>query len=89
MKQIISDQPICLPKLETLQVEECLSLEYIFPNSVARGLQQLERLELRDLPQLTKVFGQKREGEVGDGNNNVQLESHHQPTGFPKLKTMG
>ncbi|KAK4576172.1 hypothetical protein RGQ29_026924 [Quercus rubra] len=93
MKQIISeegmileshDQQICLPNLEILEVTECFSLEYIFPISVARGLQQLERLKLRDLPRLKKVFGQNREGEVGD----CEIESHHQPTGFPKLKTI-
>ncbi|XP_030963020.1 putative disease resistance protein At4g19050 [Quercus lobata] len=84
MKQIISDQPICLPKLETLWVTNCRELEYIFPISVARGLQQLERLGLGDLPRLKKVFGQNREGEVGD----CEIESHHQPTGFPKLKTI-
>ncbi|KAF3946879.1 hypothetical protein CMV_026903 [Castanea mollissima] len=92
MKQIISEegmileshgQPICLSKLETLEVEDCGKLEYIFPISVARGLQQLERLKLRDLRRLKKVFGQNREGEVGD----CEIESHHQPTGFPKLKT--
>ena len=93
MKQIISEegmileshgQPICLSKLETLEVENCGKLEYIFPISVARGLPQLERLKLRDLPQLKKVFGQNREGEVGD----CEIESQHQPTGFPKLKTI-
>ncbi|KAK7819120.1 putative disease resistance protein [Quercus suber] len=97
MKQIVSEEgmileshgpPICLPKLETLCVTNCGELEYIFPISVARGLPRLESLELIDLPQLKKVFGQKREGEVGDWNNNVQLESHHHPTGFPKLKTI-
>nr|XP_023920336.1 uncharacterized protein LOC112031856 [Quercus suber] len=93
MKQIISEQgmileshgqPICLPKLETLVVENCENLEYIFPISVARGLQQLESLKLLDLRRLKKVFGQNREGEVGD----CEIESHHQPTGFPKLKTV-
>ncbi|XP_050246947.1 probable disease resistance protein At4g27220 isoform X2 [Quercus robur] len=91
MKQIISEegnnpagQPICLSKLETLKVMDCSKLEYIFPISVARGLQQLERLELVDLPRLKKVFGQNREGEVGD----CEIKSHHQPTGFPKLKTI-
>ena len=93
MKQIISEeemileshgQPICLSKLETLEVKECGKLEYIFPISVARGLPQLERLKLRDLPQLKKVYGQNREGEVGD----CEIESHHQPSGFPKLKTI-
>ena len=93
MKQIISEegiileshgQPICLSKLETLEVKECGKLEYIFPISVARGLQQLESLELIYLPQLKKVFGQNREGKVGD----CEIESHHQPTGFPKLKTI-
>ncbi|XP_065630986.1 disease resistance protein At4g27190-like [Quercus suber] len=93
MKQIISEegmileshrQPICLSKLETLVVEKCGKLEYIFPISIARGLQQLERLNLRDLPRLKKVFGQEREGEVGD----CEIESHHQPTGFPKLTTI-
>uniref|UniRef100_A0A7N2M911 Disease resistance protein n=1 Tax=Quercus lobata TaxID=97700 RepID=A0A7N2M911_QUELO len=78
------NQPICLSKLETLVVENCRKLEYIFPISVARGLQQLEWLELRDLPRLKQVFGQNREGEVGD----CEIESHHQPTGFPKLKTI-
>ena len=82
-------QPICLPKLEALAIKNCEKLEYIFPISVARGLQQLKSLYLLQLPRLKKVFGQNRDGEVGDGNNNVQLESHHQPTGFPKLqKTM-
>ncbi|KAK7850539.1 putative disease resistance protein [Quercus suber] len=75
-------QPICLPKLETLWVTKCGELEYIFPISVARGLQQLEKLELGDLPRLKKVFGQEREEEVGD----CEIKSHHQPTGFPKLK---
>ncbi|KAL4619067.1 hypothetical protein ACB092_06G054700 [Castanea dentata] len=93
MKQIISEegmileshgQPICLSKLETLEVEDCGELEYIFPISVARGLQQLECLTLRDLRRLKKVFGQNREGEVGD----CEIESHRQPTGFPKLKTI-
>ncbi|XP_030929841.1 disease resistance protein At4g27190-like isoform X2 [Quercus lobata] len=93
MKQIISEegmileshgQPICLSKLETLVVKNCGKLEYIFPISVARGLQQLEGLKLRDLPRLKKVFGQNREGEVGD----CEIESHHQTTGFPKLKTI-
>nr|XP_023915396.1 probable disease resistance protein At4g27220 [Quercus suber] len=93
MKQVISDeemileshgQPICLSKLETLVVWKCGKLEYIFPISVARGLQQLERLRLRALPRLKKVFGQNREGEVGD----CEIESHHQPTGFPKLETL-
>ncbi|XP_030928431.1 probable disease resistance protein At4g27220 [Quercus lobata] len=77
-------QPICLSKLETLEVWNCRKLEYIFPISVARGLQQLERLRLGNLPRLKKVFGQNREGEVGD----CEIESHHQPTGFPKLKTI-
>ena len=93
MKHIISEeemileshgQPICLSKLETLVVGGCGKLEYIFPISVARGLQQLERLDLGDLPRLKKVFGQNREGEVGD----CEIESHHQPSGFPKLKTI-
>ncbi|KAL4619064.1 hypothetical protein ACB092_06G054400 [Castanea dentata] len=93
LKQIISEegmileshgQPICLSKLETLEVEDCGELEYIFPISVARGLQQLECLILRDLRRLKKVFGQNREGEVGD----CEIESHRQPTGFPKLKTI-
>ncbi|KAL0000838.1 hypothetical protein SO802_014619 [Lithocarpus litseifolius] len=93
LKQIISEegmtleshgQPICLSKLETLVVRNCGKLEYIFPISVARGLQQLEGVELLDLPRLKKVFGQNREGEVGD----CEIESHHQPTGFPKLKTI-
>ena len=93
MKQIISEeglileshhQPICLPELKTLEVKKCGKLEYIFPISVARGLPQLERLKLRDLPRLKKVFGQNREGEVGD----CEIESHHQPSGFPKLKTI-
>uniref|UniRef100_A0A7N2MB79 AAA+ ATPase domain-containing protein n=1 Tax=Quercus lobata TaxID=97700 RepID=A0A7N2MB79_QUELO len=95
MKQIISEeemileshgQPICLSKLETLEVMDCSKLEYIFPISVARGLQQLEMLKLHNLPRLKKVFGQNREGEgeVGD----CEIESHHQPTGFPKLKTI-
>uniref|UniRef100_A0A7N2MTR5 Uncharacterized protein n=1 Tax=Quercus lobata TaxID=97700 RepID=A0A7N2MTR5_QUELO len=93
MKQIISEeemileshgQTICLSKLETLEVMDCSKLEYIFPISVARGLQQLERLKLHNLPRLKKVFGQNREGEVGD----CEIESHYQPTGFPKLKTI-
>ena len=62
----------------------CENLEYIFPISIARDLPQLESLELRDLPQLKKVFGQNREGEVGD----CEIENHHQPIGFPKLKTI-
>ncbi|XP_030937752.1 uncharacterized protein LOC115963005 isoform X2 [Quercus lobata] len=91
MKQIISEegmtleshgQPICLSKLETLVVGNCGKLEYIFPISI--DLPQLERLELGDLPRLKKVFGQSKEGEVGD----CEIESHHQPTGFPKLKTI-
>ncbi|KAK4576175.1 hypothetical protein RGQ29_026926 [Quercus rubra] len=93
MKQIISEeemilkshhQPICLPELKTLEVKKCKKLEYIFPISVARGLPQLESLELQDLPQFKQIFGQNREGEVGD----CEIESHHQPTGFPKLKTI-
>ena len=93
MKQIISEegmileshrQPTGFPKLKTLVVENCKKLEYIFPISVARGLPQLERLNLRDLPRLKKVFGQNKEGEVGD----CEIESHHQPTGFSKLKTI-
>ncbi|XP_050246952.1 uncharacterized protein LOC126694624 [Quercus robur] len=77
-------EPICLSKLETLEVKNCGKLEYIFPISVVRGLQRLERLKLRDLPRLKKVFGQNREGEVGD----CEIESHHQTTCFPKLKTI-
>jgi hypothetical protein len=79
LKQIISEgmilesrsQPICLPKLETIQVLHCGKLEYVLPLSVARNLLQLESLELKDLPQLKQVFGHEKEGDVGDGNNNV------------------
>ncbi|KAK4576176.1 hypothetical protein RGQ29_026927 [Quercus rubra] len=98
MKQIISEegmileshgQPICLSKLENLDVENCGKLEYIFPISVARGLQQLESLELENLPQLKQIFGQNREGENREGEvGDCEIESHHQPTGFPKLKTI-
>ena len=80
----ICEGMICLSKLKTLEVKKCKKLEYIFPISVARGLPQLERLELRDLPQLKKVYGQNREGGVGD----CEIESHHQPSGVPKLKTI-
>ncbi|XP_050246949.1 disease resistance protein At4g27190-like [Quercus robur] len=88
MKQIISEegmileshgQPICLPKLETLWVTNCGELEYIFPISVARGLQQLERLLLRELPRLKKVFGHWRSW----GLRNRESPSNYR---LPKIK---
>ncbi|XVF70599.1 hypothetical protein PTKIN_Ptkin11bG0175700 [Pterospermum kingtungense] len=48
--------PICWPQLKTLKITSCRKLEYVFPITLAQGLQQLERIEISHSPQLKQVF---------------------------------
>ncbi|XVF70604.1 hypothetical protein PTKIN_Ptkin11bG0176200 [Pterospermum kingtungense] len=48
--------PIYWPKLKTLEITSCRELEYVFPITLAQGLQQLERIEISRSPQLKQIF---------------------------------
>ncbi|XVF77041.1 hypothetical protein PTKIN_Ptkin14bG0008100 [Pterospermum kingtungense] len=50
------NKSLCLPKLKTLKIWYCERLEYIFPNFMAsQGLPQLQKLSMKDLPQLKQI----------------------------------
>ncbi|XP_027342708.1 uncharacterized protein LOC113855315 [Abrus precatorius] len=45
------------PSLKKLNVMRCHLLQYIFPVSFAKGLEQLETIEIRETPKLIYLFG--------------------------------
>ncbi|KAG4974206.1 hypothetical protein JHK87_031027 [Glycine soja] len=46
------------PSLKKLSIMRCHLLEYVFSISFARGMRQLEIIEIREAPELRHVFGQ-------------------------------
>lgn len=46
------------PSLKRLSIMKCHLLQNVFPISFARGLRQLETIEIRETPELRHVFGQ-------------------------------
>ncbi|KAJ0040915.1 hypothetical protein Pint_27468 [Pistacia integerrima] len=54
-EEILSN-PLFFSKLESLSIDSCERLEYIFPIFIARGLVQLEALVLSNALQLKHVF---------------------------------
>ncbi|KAJ0027720.1 hypothetical protein Pint_36482 [Pistacia integerrima] len=46
-----------LSRLRDIRVEKCHKLKKLFPISIARGFQQLERLYVWDNPELEEIFG--------------------------------
>ncbi|XVF18483.1 hypothetical protein REPUB_Repub11eG0025500 [Reevesia pubescens] len=54
-------QPLCLPKLRTLEIDGCRRLEYVLPITLAQGLPELEVAEVSYCPQLEQIFGVAKE----------------------------
>nr|POE92923.1 disease resistance protein [Quercus suber] len=52
---------ISFGKLRTMEIEDCSSLKSVFPTSVAKGLMQLEKLEINDCVSVEEIVA-KEEG---------------------------
>ncbi|KAJ0102166.1 hypothetical protein Patl1_04635 [Pistacia atlantica] len=52
-------QPETFQNLLKVEIKGCSKLKYLFPTTIARGLQQLEELHVQDNFQLEEVFGHK------------------------------
>ncbi|TKY56620.1 hypothetical protein E2542_SST21066 [Spatholobus suberectus] len=63
-----------LPKLRILDIQECNSLEYVFPVCFARGLVSLEQLRIYSCDELKYVFGSEKEHHL----SKYQRQSQHQ-----------
>ncbi|XVF79134.1 hypothetical protein PTKIN_Ptkin14bG0195400 [Pterospermum kingtungense] len=65
--------PLCLPRLITLCISNCTTLQYVLPITLAQGLPQLEKLEIKSCSELKTVF--------------AELESEHDEVSLsPQLK---
>ncbi|XVE50620.1 hypothetical protein DITRI_Ditri01bG0178000 [Diplodiscus trichospermus] len=51
---------LCWPKLKTLKINDCGSLKYVFPITLAQGLPS-EYFEITDCSQLKQVFNMAKE----------------------------
>ncbi|XVF79102.1 hypothetical protein PTKIN_Ptkin14bG0192500 [Pterospermum kingtungense] len=50
------DKSLCFPKLRSLEIIGCCSLEYVFPNSMAsQGFPQLQKLSMMGLSELKQI----------------------------------
>ncbi|XVE53005.1 hypothetical protein DITRI_Ditri02bG0170000 [Diplodiscus trichospermus] len=74
--------PLCLPRLTTLRVSSCGSLQYVLPITLTQGLLQLEKFEIERCDDLKTVFGELESDRETDSN------SHLHPLSLPKLKTL-
>ncbi|XVF70607.1 hypothetical protein PTKIN_Ptkin11bG0176500 [Pterospermum kingtungense] len=77
--------PVCWLKLKTLKITSCRKLEYVFPITLARGLQQLERIEISHSRQLKQVFNNMAKEE--DNGHDILLP-HLQYLVLEYLKNM-
>ncbi|XVE80367.1 hypothetical protein DITRI_Ditri14bG0134200 [Diplodiscus trichospermus] len=59
---------ICWPKLKTLTVRNCQKLEYVFPITLAQGLEYLEVIMITNSPKLKQLFNNIAE-EKGNGED--------------------
>ncbi|XP_028200775.1 probable disease resistance protein At4g27220 isoform X1 [Glycine soja] len=59
-----SHTSLMLPKLRTLTILRCHSLEYIFPMCYVHGLASLEELEIEECNELKYVFGSEKEHDL-------------------------
>ncbi|XVF79127.1 hypothetical protein PTKIN_Ptkin14bG0194700 [Pterospermum kingtungense] len=65
--------PLCLPRLITLCISNCTTLQYVLPITLAQGLPQLEKLKIKSCSELKTVF--------------AELESEHDEVSLsPQLK---
>ncbi|XP_028198751.1 putative disease resistance protein At5g05400 isoform X4 [Glycine soja] len=82
-----SHTSLMLPKLRTLTILRCHSLEYIFPMCYVHGLASLEELHIKFCDKLKYVFGSEKEHDL----RVYQHQSHPQTNihiNFLNLKTL-
>ncbi|XVF30815.1 hypothetical protein REPUB_Repub16aG0090700 [Reevesia pubescens] len=68
-------------QLKTMKVRGCDTLKNLFSVSVARGLCQLQEIEVSDCRNITKIVADEKEGNIGDIEESGILE-------FPQLRTL-
>ncbi|XVF78393.1 hypothetical protein PTKIN_Ptkin14bG0128400 [Pterospermum kingtungense] len=77
--------PLCLPRLRTLRVSDCASLEYVLPITLVRaGLPQLEYFEIRHCGGLKTVFAVLE----NDGGETESSSQDLHPLCLPRLTTL-
>ncbi|KAK4275906.1 hypothetical protein QN277_018916 [Acacia crassicarpa] len=65
------------PKLQSLQINFCDKLEFIFPSTLSGGLQKLKSIDIKGAYELKYVFGKYNEEEcVSNGNENNETHIH-------------
>ncbi|RVW53311.1 Disease resistance protein [Vitis vinifera] len=69
--------------LKTLDVEKCHGLKFLFLLSMARGLQQLEEIEIKSCNVIQQIVVCERESEIKEDDH---VETNLQP--FPKLRSL-
>ncbi|KAL6324451.1 hypothetical protein AAG906_013055 [Vitis piasezkii] len=69
--------------LKTLDVEKCHGLKFLFSLSMARGLLQLEKIEIKSCNVIQQIVVYERESEIKEDDH---VETNLQP--FPKLRSL-
>ncbi|KAI4353017.1 hypothetical protein L6164_001995 [Bauhinia variegata] len=100
LKHLIADEPVeilsngdnprssnsVFPKLRVLVIGYCRQLEYLMPISFAKGLLQLENVEIKGAPQMKYVFGQSSPDDEDFLCNQTQSELYIMK--LPSLKSL-